>query len=496
MIERIANSSIRKKLLLIYAITSVIILALNIFVFVNINRLVKELDSVFISNINIGEFSSSLDKVHTQMLGYLNTKSTDDIYGYYEACQEYESQLSLLSDEISSQPIKRMERNIRRMSENYLSITENAIDAKRGRNIEKYRNYYEESDKLYGYLKAYINSLNNEYFKSNSADYLMLSDSLNYVEFINMFVFVTVSVISIILVITLANRVTRPLISLAGVAEKVAEGDYNVQVEPVKRMDEIGVLNAAFDRMLTGIKQGILMEMKLREAELKTLQAQINPHFLFNTLNAGAQLAMMEGADRTYSYVQAVADFYRYNVKKTDAPVTLSDEMQMVDTYIYILNIRFSGDVGYEKHIEEGLSEVLMPTMTLQPIVENAVNHGIREIMGEGRIVITAQNEGESCVIRISDNGKGLSEAQVDDILKRRTKMKDEHGGIGLRNVMERLFLMYGSDDVFDVKSEGLGKGTTITLRLPMHWDNVNELEDPGSAEGSLMISERQRKDV
>ncbi|MCR5097531.1 MAG: histidine kinase [Lachnospiraceae bacterium] len=467
MIERLANSSIRKKLLLIYAITSVVVLTLNVFVFVNINRLVKELDSVFLSNINIGEFSSSLDKVHTQMLGYLNTKSTDDIYGYYEACQEYESQISLLSDEISSQPIKRMERNIRRMSENYLELTENAIDAKRGRNIEKYRNYFEEADELYGYLKTYINSLNNEYFKNNSADYLVLSNSLNYVEFINMFVFVTVSAVSIILVIILANRVTRPLISLAEVAEKVAEGDYNVRVQPVATMDEIGVLNAAFDRMLTGIKQGILMEMRLREAELKTLQAQINPHFLFNTLNAGAQLAMMEGADRTYTYVQAVADFYRYNVKKTDAPVTLSDEMQMVDTYIYILNIRFSGDVGYEKDIEEELSDVMMPTMTLQPIVENAVNHGIREIMGEGRIVISAKSDGDDCVIKISDNGKGLTPEQVDDILSRRTKMKDEHGGIGLRNVMERLYLMYGSYEVFDVKSDGPDMGTTIILRLP-----------------------------
>ena len=467
MIERFENSSIRKKLLFIYTITAVIVLTLNGFVFANINRLVKELDSVFISNINIGEFSDSLDMVHAQMLGYLNTKSTDDIYGYYEACQEYESQIALLSDEISSQSLKRMERNIRRMSENYISLTEKAIDAKRGRNIEKYRNYYEEADELYGYLKTYINSLNNEYFKYNSADYLRLSNSLNYAESINMFVFIAVSVTSIILVVMLANRVTKPLISLAGVAEKVAEGDYNVMVEPVRTMDEIGVLNAAFDRMLNGIKQGILMEMRLREAELKTLQAQINPHFLFNTLNAGAQLAMMEGADRTYTYVQAVADFYRYNVKKSDAPVTLADEIQMVDTYIYILNIRFSGDVGYEKHIDDGLDNVQMPTMTLQPIVENAVNHGIREIMGEGRIVISALSEGDDCVIKVSDNGRGLTETQVEDIKNRRTKMQDEHGGIGLRNVMERLYLMYGVPKVFDVESEGPGKGTTVTLRIP-----------------------------
>ncbi len=471
MIKRIENTSIRKKLILIYLITAAVVLSLNIFVFANINRLVKELDSVFLSNINIGEFSAALDTVHTQMLGYLNTKSTDDIYGYYEACQEYESQIALLSDEISSQPLKRMERNIRRMSENYLALTESAIDAKRGRNIEKYRSCYEEADRLYGYLKTYINSLNNEYFKNNSADYLRLSNSLSYVEFINMFVFVTISGISIFLVIMLANRVTRPLVSLAEVAEKVAEGDYNVRVEPVETMDEIGILNAAFDRMLNGIRQGLLMEMRLREAELKTLQSQINPHFLFNTLNAGAQLAMMEGADRTYSYVQAVADFYRYNVKKTDGPVTLEEELSMVDTYIYILNIRFSGDVGFEKHIGEGLSDVKLPTMTLQPIVENSVNHGIRDIMGTGKIEITAASDGDICEIRISDNGVGMNEKEIEDVLNRRTAMKDEHGGIGLRNVMERLYLMYGDPYVFGIQSQGKDTGTTVILRLPKDSD-------------------------
>lgn len=95
------------------------------------------------------------------------------------------------------------------------------------------------------------------------------------------------------------------------------------------------------------------MEAHLKDAKLKYLQAQINPHFLFNTLNAGAQLAMMEGADKTYQYVQNVADFFRYNVKRDDEPVTLSNEIELVDNYIYILNVRFSGEIKYRKNIDE-----------------------------------------------------------------------------------------------------------------------------------------------
>ena len=107
---------------------------------------------------------------------------------------------------------------------------------------------------------------------------------------------------------------------------------------------------------------------------------QINPHFLFNTLNAGAQLAMMEGADRTYEYVQNVAQFFRYNVKKNNETVSLRDEIELVDNYIYILNVRFSGDIHFEKHIDESLTNIQVPSMLLQPIVENSINYGIRDI--------------------------------------------------------------------------------------------------------------------
>ena len=122
----------------------------------------------------------------------------------------------------------------------------------------------------------------------------------------------------------------------------------------------------------------LMMEAHLKDAQLKYLQAQINPHFLFNTLNAGAQLAMMEGADRTYDYVQNVAEFFRYNVKKGNETVTVREEIELVDNYIYILNVRFSGEIHYEKKIEESLLSIQMPGMILQPVVENCVNHGIR----------------------------------------------------------------------------------------------------------------------
>lgn len=108
----------------------------------------------------------------------------------------------------------------------------------------------------------------------------------------------------------------------------------------------------------------------------KYLQAQINPHFLFNTLNVGAQLAMMEGADRTNEYSEYVADFFRYNVKKNNDVVTVSEEIELVDNYIYILDVRFSGDIKFSKQIDAEL-EHQDAAMIIQPLVENSVKHGL-----------------------------------------------------------------------------------------------------------------------
>ena len=470
--KRFADLPIRTKLTLTYSLTAVLILLVNAFAYININHAISRLDAVYVSNIDLNDLSASLDEVQNSLKTYLDTKSTEAMDGYYKAYQDFETQISDLTEETSYSQPKRMERNIRKMSEKYLTMADAALDAKRGRNIERYRMEYDRAAELYRYLRTYINSLNNEMFRSNSADYSKLSVSLNYIEIANILIFVAVTVINIFLVVLIVNRITRPLASLAQVAERVAEGDYDVRVPEVDVRDETGVLNETFGRMLNGIRDGVVAEAHLRDAQLKFLQAQINPHFLFNTLNAGSNLAMMEGADRTYTYVKNVADFFRYTIKKMDAPVTLSEEISMTDNYIYIINIRFAGEIKFEKEVDESLLSVKLPAMTLQPIVENAVNHGVRNILGHAEIRMKVyREEGGSVHIEITDNGEGMTQDQINDILRRKITDPDPEGkgsgGIGLHNVIGRLKLLYDTEDVCRIESEGIGKGTTVILRLP-----------------------------
>lgn len=487
--NKFASLPLQTKLVAVYCFTTLLILAVNLFMYSNINSVLKRLDQIYVSNINLNELSDSLEQVRDSLNNYLNTKTTDAMDSYYKAYQDYTEQLENLSDAVTGNESQRMERNIKQMSMQYLELTDQAIEAKRGRNVEKYRDYSEKADEVYGYINTYVNSLNNEQFKSNSASYSVLSVTLRYVEVVNTFILITVAVINILLVIMVIRNITKPLKSLATVANQVAGGNLDVELLEVDSQDEVGVVSNAFNQMIISIRNFIdklkesmdnervlkekelMMETHLKDAQLKYLQAQINPHFLFNTLNAGAQLAMMEDADRTYEYIQNMAEFFRYNIRKNHDSVTLREELELVDSYIYILNVRFSGEIHYEKNVDEELENISVPTMILQPVVENSVNYGIRDINWEGKISLSVYREGEFAYISIVDNGIGIEQEKIEKIKASKLKETDVNGdsnGIGLDNVIGRLKLFYDRDDVFEITSPGHNKGTKVVIRIPI----------------------------
>lgn len=488
--NKFADLPLQTKLVGVYFFTTLLILVINLFMYSNINNVLRRLDQIYESNISLNELSESLEQVQNSLNNYLNTKTTDAMGGYYMAYQEYAEQIGELNELVTGSEAQRMERNIRQMSEEYLELTELAVDAKRGRNVEKYRAYSEEAEKVYGYISTYIYSLNNQQFKSNSASYSILSLTLRYVEVVNTLVLVTVALINILLVIMVIRNITKPLKSLSTVANRVAEGDFEVELLQTDTKDEVGVVSNAFNQMIVSIRDYIeqlktsmdneralkekelMMETHLKDAQLKYLQAQINPHFLFNTLNAGAQLAMMEDADKTYGYIQNVADFFRYNIKKDHDIVTLKEELELVDNYIYILNVRFSGEIHYHKEVEENLQNISVPSMILQPVVENSVNYGIRDITWEGKIALSVYEEDGVVCILIEDNGIGMEQKKIDKIMASKLRDVDatrgDSNGIGLDNVIGRLKLYYDSEGVFEISSPGHNKGTKVMIRIPM----------------------------
>lgn len=489
MRTKFRNLPLQYKITSISLFLNMIVFAINLILLVSINNMSGRIDSVYRANLQLNELQLALNDVQENMTEYLNVKTSDALEDYYRSAQTYQNLIEDLDGKITLKPFGRMERSIYNMSEKYIEEAEQTIEAKRGRNVEKYRQRYEEASDLYGYINTYINSLNNEQFKENSENYREMINAFRVFEMIGNVILFTVIISNAVLILRLTAAIIQPLKSLTGMASEVSNGNFDIEPLPVYSEDEIGVVTKTFNQMVVSIQNYIvriresvkveqqlkekelMMEAHLKDAQLKYLQAQINPHFLFNTLNAGAQLAMMEGADKTYEYVKIMAEFFRYNVKKGSETVTIGEELELVDNYIYILNVRFSGDIKYEKDIDKKLLGVEMPSMILQPIVENCVNHGIRDMLGEGKIKINVYSIENTACIRVEDNGIGMSEETIQNLMSGKPAEKDDKKsstGIGMDNVMARLKLFVGSDDVMSIESEGEGKGSKFTIYLDM----------------------------
>lgn len=479
--------SLQFKISSIYIITNLLVMIVNIVLLIGINNMSGRLDMVYQDNLHLNELSDALGIVQDNMTDYLNAKTTDSLEDYYRSEQDYRMMVSELNEKITGVPFDRMERNIKNMSEYYLEEVGQTIEAKRGRNVEKYRVHYEKATQMYEYTGAYITNLNLEKFRTNSERYSDLLKRFRLFESVSLVAMLLVMASNVCIIIRFVGTIISPLKKLAGSANEVAKGNFDIELLPVETEDEVGVVTGAFNSMVVSIgryieriresmeaeralkERELLMEGHLKDARLKYLQAQINPHFLFNTLNAGAQLAMMEGADRTYDYVQKVAQFYRYNMKKSEETVTIAEEIEMVDSYIYILNVRFAGDIHYEKYIDKSLLGVEMPGMILQPVVENCVNHGIHEMGGKGIICLSLYGKGEKVCISVKDNGVGMTQDTIRKVMSgtyREDNMTAGSNGIGMDNVISRMKLFTGSEDVMVIRSGGKDQGTEVCLYL------------------------------
>lgn len=492
--NRWKNVSIRIKLMLAFTLTSLVVLASNIFLFSNINSMLSEIDQVYQSNSSLSELSDALSGVHENLAKYLNDKSSETLEAYYDTEQELVNLANQLNDEIYDDEVLMMERNICNMITEYLEYTNNAISAKRGRNVELYRLEYEEANERYEIILPYIAELNNKQFVINNANYEVLVNYMQYFELLSIGILLGLCFCVILVVFALTQNIIGPLLLLAKVANEVAEGNLEVEQVPVEGKDEIGIVSNAFNQMVNSIRtyvaqvrenmelenemkeKELIMQAHLKDAQLKYLQAQINPHFLFNTLNAGAQLAMMEGADKTCTFVENMADFFRYNVKKMNEDSSIEEELKVVDNYLYILNVRFGGEIHYSKEVEEQWLHLRVPSMILQPIVENAVNYGIRDINREGRIHMKVYEESSYICISIADNGIGIKQELIEEILKgeeREADLSRNSTGIGLGNVISRLQVYYSQEKVIEIKSEGLDLGTEVIIFVPKEMKEI-----------------------
>lgn len=278
-------------------------------------------------------------------------------------------------------------------------------------------------------------------------------------------------------VIFFARRITRniaePISELCDVAATAGEGDFEIRTKGDNSIVEIQKLNTSVNQMIKKIGQLVddirVEEINLRAAELRLLQEQINPHFLYNTLDNIIWLAESGEDEEVVKMVSSLSSFFRTTLSKGRDYITIAEEREHIESYLSIQKFRYRDILSYDIDFEDEILDHSILKLTLQPIVENALYHGIKNKRGMGHIQIDGRMAGDNIEFIVSDNGIGMREEEAEHLRKVISGLVSDDrsgGGFGLFNVNQRLQLNYGKEYGLNIEST-YNVGTTIRVKIP-----------------------------
>lgn len=275
-------------------------------------------------------------------------------------------------------------------------------------------------------------------------------------------------VVCILTAVKITREVTTPLNIIASSMSIVEQGNFDVQIS-LKRNDEFEDVARHFNHMCAKIKELFQTNQEkqemLRIAEIKRLHSQINPHFLYNTLDSIKYLAKLNGEEEIFIMTKNLNSLLKNGFRISKEFVTLADSLKDLSAYLAIQQIRFPDKFEYQVDVDEAFMSCVLPNLILQPIVENAVLHGLEPLQSKGSLMITAVQKENDLILIISDSGVGMTEEQLEALNSSLT-VPNASAHIGMRNVHQRLQLYYGSEYGLSITSI-LHCGTTVTLKIP-----------------------------
>lgn len=273
------------------------------------------------------------------------------------------------------------------------------------------------------------------------------------------------------LLLIISNIVTMPLRKVSDAIRKFSDGDFEQQVVVITD-DEVGEVAKCFNKMVEDIRalidENYVKTLAEKESELAALQAQINPHFLYNTLDTLYWQATEEENEEIAENILALSQLFRLALSNGEQEVSVGQEAELISRYLQIQKMRFTKRLDYEVDIDEEIRRIRIPKLILQPFVENAVVHGFENVSTPCRLKVTGRMEQEMLVFQVWDTGIGMRQDQIEAIWEEESRdyAKQRIGRYAIKNIRERLQLRYHDQFSLEIRSS-IGKGTVVILRIP-----------------------------
>ncbi|HET7578077.1 MAG TPA: sensor histidine kinase [Bacillales bacterium] len=426
----------------------------------------------------LNEVSQKTNDVYESLNSYL-VEQTPRMYRKYlnarRQLKKEQAQISFIENADNHLLVE----NYDHMITSFLEECAIVSDAFRHQNIGQYSAHLTNAERISGFIRETTLNLLNGELNQYHGFYNKMNRKSAYFNSMGIFVFISTFLLCTLFAVWFSRGITQPIERLTDAAEEISSGKFNGKPVRASTKDELRFLASTFNDMRANLyelveemKQKSELDKLLKEMELKSLQSQINPHFLFNILNTVSRTAYLEEADRTSELIESTAALLRHNLSSLDKPTTLGKEVDIIREYFFLQEARFGERVRFTIDINEACLKIAVPNMTLQPVVENAFIHGIESYEEGAEIAIHIDYRGPDVIVEVIDNGVGMDEESRRRLLdmEDETEQMEPKGhstGLGLKNVIKRLELFYRREHLVEIDSEP-DNGTVVKLRFPV----------------------------
>lgn len=481
------NHSFKRQIISFIATIIIILSLICVFLYMTLRHSNTQYNDLMEHFLGYNQISVLISNASTEFDNFIQTRSSDSFQNYMEYSTEaLDSVRELKSNAVNEEAYYSLVA-LEELLQTYHSAN---CQIKLTLQNKKDADFYPDlvySKELYSYLNMRIASVSNVQLQWINQRYRGISDQTRVLGLISLGLICVIFTLSTILSVRFSQKISDPINRLTEYARKISVCDFvtpdlcfNGISEIVLLTDSLNLIKKEISSIMAELEDKAAIEVQLREQQLKSLKiekelrdteykmlmAQINPHFLFNTLNSIGRLAYFNGNKEIEKMIESLSDMLRYNLSSLDTPVSLSDELDNLQKFVYIQQVRFQGKLNVTINIASEHLSLRIPCMVLQPLVENAISHGLQIYDYSGNISVDVYDTDNCTIVKIADDGIGISSEILTLINEHKfQEINTSSTGLGLHNVITRVEAFYGSGCIHF--SSEMYAGTTVELTIP-----------------------------